>query len=718
MARLGRSRPVSEYKPIRAKVSADPTHPSSTDVVAAVDTESLVVNVSSSDVISSTDGTVTSVSVTAVATESATGTDVSSGSILISTTGDSTSASDAGNPPPASPSSSDATSAVDAGTLVANVTGTDFTSANETFIVQPINDELINFDSSVSGTAATPGNALGASDGTYTTDANTSSWTHSWHFPAPSTSAIPAGANQDFTLRVRKFDGTGNPTITTITPAIETSPGTWTDQTAVSGTPFTVTSLTSQDVTFTIPTSIFASAVAYDLRLNIAVTAAGGGPSARATVQIDSATWTAHVVGGTQQIAGSDTAAVTDAATPPSATLSSADTASFAEASSIVVLTSSSDTAHVTEASTIVATPPTQAEAAALAAEASSIVASISSQDTGNGTETGPSPPATLASSDATAAAEGQPRIAFTAATDSASATEASSIVASLSNSDSATTAEDQFSSGTSLTDYDTATVTETQAVSLPVTDSDAFGTTVETEASLRVLDGDLLTATETEVAPDATLSAGEVVSATEAVGPFPFQGDDAASANDGADPSIGIFSAQNPSVASESFVQETISITDGDSTSATEGSPARIMLVGTDPGAWHFTDASTITASVSSSDATAQTAENAQSPLVNTATGKDFLTGTEGATAPPAVLSSSDAWSLTDAEAVDRGTPPERMFRPDPENRTYIVTSYSRVFQVPAESRLTYVASESRTFVVPAESRSYVVRGGWNTTS
>lgn len=157
--------------------------------------------------------------------------------------------------------------------------------------------ENIYLDSSITGSCSTPNNALGAADGTFTTDTSNTSWDHTWHYPAPSTGGVSESATQTFVLRVRKQSGSGTPTIDTISVGFNQGGGTWSSH-SISGSPWSVTSLTGENITVTdvfSGTFGFSTRVDDQLRFRLITTAAGGGPSNRAAVQVDAVNWQAEV---------------------------------------------------------------------------------------------------------------------------------------------------------------------------------------------------------------------------------------------------------------------------------------------------------------------------------------------------------------------------------------------------------------------------------------
>lgn len=142
----------------------------------------------------------------------------------------------------------------------------------------------VYFASHLIGNINTPNNALGAPDGTYTTNIDNSSWTSQFQFTDVGSNATATGT-QTITIRCRKQDGTDNPTIDTVKIFDLATEGA-----EILGGATAVTSLTQQDIVINVDGSNFPSPLV-DVGLEIATTAAGGSPSRRAAVQIDSVTW-------------------------------------------------------------------------------------------------------------------------------------------------------------------------------------------------------------------------------------------------------------------------------------------------------------------------------------------------------------------------------------------------------------------------------------------
>lgn len=144
------------------------------------------------------------------------------------------------------------------------------------------------FVSSVSGSCSTPGNALGAPDGVWTTDANAATnWTHRWQLDTVSGSGSPIGT-QSVTLRLRKGSNSGNPTVTSVT--LYQAGSSLGALTLITGST-TISSTTGQDLVYQFDGSLLSGLAEVDVE--IVTTSAGGGPSARNAVAIDAGTWLA-----------------------------------------------------------------------------------------------------------------------------------------------------------------------------------------------------------------------------------------------------------------------------------------------------------------------------------------------------------------------------------------------------------------------------------------
>lgn len=149
----------------------------------------------------------------------------------------------------------------------------------------PLTAATMYLTSSVSGGVSTPANALGAPDGTYTTDTSNTSWTHTWAFDALPDPALIHSADLTFTVRHRRDAADGNdPSIDSVAVIQDAT----TIHTSGSSIP-TVDGLAT-DFVFTMPKTALLSRTA--LSVTITTTAGGGGPSVRRADQVDSVTLT------------------------------------------------------------------------------------------------------------------------------------------------------------------------------------------------------------------------------------------------------------------------------------------------------------------------------------------------------------------------------------------------------------------------------------------
>ena len=138
--------------------------------------------------------------------------------------------------------------------------------------------------SHVTGSVSTPNNALGAFDGTFTTDGNNNTnWTSRWRLDTLSGS--PTGT-QTITLRLRKGSNSGNPSVSSVQLwQNDTSLATLT---LASGST-TISSTTSQDLVYTFASSLLSGLSNVDIQ--VATSSAGGSPTARNAVEIDGIRW-------------------------------------------------------------------------------------------------------------------------------------------------------------------------------------------------------------------------------------------------------------------------------------------------------------------------------------------------------------------------------------------------------------------------------------------
>lgn len=138
---------------------------------------------------------------------------------------------------------------------------------------------------SVSGGAATPANAVGAPDGTFTTNTGDTSWTHRWGLGEPDLTGKELDGQQTLTLRVRR-SGTGNGAceVTRVT-LIQGSSST--DIFTGSHVPPQNNSA-GDDLVVNFDASVLDGGEGIDVE--VATTGAGGGPNQN-SIQLDAASW-------------------------------------------------------------------------------------------------------------------------------------------------------------------------------------------------------------------------------------------------------------------------------------------------------------------------------------------------------------------------------------------------------------------------------------------
>lgn len=142
--------------------------------------------------------------------------------------------------------------------------------------------ETLYATSLVSGAVSTPGNALGAPDGVFTTDVDNVSWTARFAMGNPVGNT--ANGNHTITVRVRKETGNGTPTINAI--RIYTSAGLlWENATG-----WSVTSTTGQTITAYSASGLSGTDLS-SVEVEIVTTGVGGSGSNRTCVQLDAITW-------------------------------------------------------------------------------------------------------------------------------------------------------------------------------------------------------------------------------------------------------------------------------------------------------------------------------------------------------------------------------------------------------------------------------------------
>jgi hypothetical protein len=141
-----------------------------------------------------------------------------------------------------------------------------------------------------SGSVSTSANALGSTSGTWTTDADNTSWTARFAMGNP-TAGTGGNGTHTVTVRVRKETGTGNPTVDSVT-LYEGS----TSKGVISSGSTSVTSTTGQDIVCTFNTATIGVTDWSNVEIQIATTQSGGGPSARSAVQLDYIHWSGDFI--------------------------------------------------------------------------------------------------------------------------------------------------------------------------------------------------------------------------------------------------------------------------------------------------------------------------------------------------------------------------------------------------------------------------------------
>lgn len=133
--------------------------------------------------------------------------------------------------------------------------------------------------SHITGTATTPTAAVGAPDGTFTTDADNITWTSRWAMGDPVGNLT---GTQTITFTARKETGTSDPTI---------SANLYQNGTLISSllASTSVTSATSQTFVATFNGSVISNGAAVEIE--VTGTQTGGAASARSTVQLDAIKW-------------------------------------------------------------------------------------------------------------------------------------------------------------------------------------------------------------------------------------------------------------------------------------------------------------------------------------------------------------------------------------------------------------------------------------------
>jgi len=142
--------------------------------------------------------------------------------------------------------------------------------------------EFVYANASISGDANTPSNAHGTSDGTFTTDIDNEDWTHRWGFDNPTASEVDNAVDAIVRLTVRKWDGTGTPTIDSI-QLFDSTGSIVTDATG-----WSVNSASSEQIVISgLSLASLTDLTGDSIEIEIITTAQGGSPGGRAAVQVD-----------------------------------------------------------------------------------------------------------------------------------------------------------------------------------------------------------------------------------------------------------------------------------------------------------------------------------------------------------------------------------------------------------------------------------------------
>lgn len=144
--------------------------------------------------------------------------------------------------------------------------------------------EILYLESISTSTLLTPNNAVGSGTGTWTTNADNSSWDAIGEFPTPT--GDNANGTHTFTARVRKETGNNNPTFQMVVQ--DGAGATLGDSGAV-----TISSTAGVDVSVTVAGSALqaGSGGLAGVRVSLVGTQTGGSPSSRSTPQLDYVRW-------------------------------------------------------------------------------------------------------------------------------------------------------------------------------------------------------------------------------------------------------------------------------------------------------------------------------------------------------------------------------------------------------------------------------------------
>ncbi len=146
---------------------------------------------------------------------------------------------------------------------------------------------------SVSGAVSTPANALGAPDGTFTTDSGNTNWNHTWSFDTfPTPSVIQSDLT--ITVRHRRDLANGNDPAINFVQVFQSG-----SQIHQSGNSIPALDGSATDFQFTVPKASLLDLTA--LSVVIDTTGGGGSPAVRRAIQVDSVTlsYTYELITGT-----------------------------------------------------------------------------------------------------------------------------------------------------------------------------------------------------------------------------------------------------------------------------------------------------------------------------------------------------------------------------------------------------------------------------------
>lgn len=344
--------------------------------------------------------------------------------------------------------------------------------------------------------------------------------------------------------------------------------------------------------------------------------------------------------------------------------VSSSDSSTVVEASSLVVNMSSSDTGTGTEAG-LISTGVTSSDTGTGTDITGPLVVKPVSTETGVGVDSGPAPPATLASSDASTGTDAA-TIAESSA-DGSSGTDSGTLVANVPGADSSTAVE---GAKISLSSLDSSAVTEASTISANPSSTDS-STAVE-GAKISVASSDSSTAVDASTVPPSHLAGSDTSTAvdTGAVPPATLTSADASAAIDaGAVPPAALSGA--------------------DAATGVEGQPG-IAFKSTDASA--VVEASSVSNGISSADSS---------------------TATDGNGAMHVSVHSSDSVAAVETVSVFKdSTPPGRTYVVPYESRRLYVAEDVRTVLVDGDDRSLTVIAEVRTVRVDAEARILIAQG------